>query len=196
MSTSPDWKETAIQKRLLTLCLVVAMPVAAMHPAHAATPEITAAISAEAASETLSQTDFSDAPETPTEDIHEQLDSELKYLSGLPADELDAELQSLERNNGTAPRVAPLVIVAAIGCAVGIGGAVFTKSWEDPNNAVWSLAGVPTACIPGAQQVKLVKVIMNNKQMIATALKKVGAFSLAAAILGANIAPVATAPNE
>lgn len=185
-----------MQKRLLTLCLVVAMPVSAMQPAHAATPEITAAKSAKAASETLSQTDFSGAPETPTEDIHEQLDSELKYLSGLPADELDAELQSLERNNGTAPRVAPLVIVAAVGCAVGIGGAVFTKSWEDPNSAVWALAGVLTGCIPGTQQAKLVKVIMNNKQMIATALKKVGAFSLAAAILGANIVPVATAPNE
>lgn len=140
-----------MQKRLLTLCLVVAMPVAAMQPAHAATPEITAAESAKAASETLSQTDFSRAPETPTEDIHEQLYSELKYLSGLPADELDTELQSLERNNGTAPRVAPLVIVTAVGCAVGIGGAVFTKSWEDPNNVVWALAGVLTGCIPGAQ---------------------------------------------
>lgn len=183
-------------KRLLALCLVVAMPVAAMQPAHAATPEITAARAAKPASETLSQPDFSGASETETEDIHEQLDSELEYLSGLPADELDAELQSLERNDGTAPRVAPLVIVAAIGCAVGIGGAVFTKSWEDPNSAVWALAGVLTGCIPGAQQAKLVQVIMNNKQMIATALKKVGAFSLAAAILGANIAPVAIAPNE
>ncbi|WP_339017336.1 hypothetical protein R3O64_04050 [Corynebacterium hesseae] len=108
---------------------------------------------------------------------------------------MDTELQSLKHNNGTALRVAPLVIVAAVGCAAVIGGAVFTKSWEDPNSAVCSLAGALTGCILGAQQAKLVQVIMNNKQMIAAILKKVGAFSLAAAILGANIVPVATAPN-
>lgn len=177
-----------MSERFLALCLAAAIPVAAMQPANAASVEAQTAPHTQAAS--------SVSPSAPSKDIHDQLDSELKYLSDLPELELDKELQPLERNDGTAFRVAPLVIVGAIGCAVGIAGPIFTKSWEDSNSAVWALAGALTSCIPGARQAKLVKVILDNKQMIAAALKKVGAFSLAAAILGANIVPVASAPNE
>lgn len=116
------------------------------------------------------ETPPADGTITQTRDVHEQLDSELTYLSTLSEEELDNELQSLEHQDGLTTRVAPVVIVGAIGCAVGIGGAVFTKSWEDSNSAVWALAGVLAGCIPGAQQAKLCTVIGINKHMIATAL--------------------------
>ncbi|WJY72227.1 hypothetical protein [Corynebacterium auriscanis] len=164
--------ETALLKRLFSAFIAVAISTGGVQATQAATPRNTFTSVAKVQSATPRQATSADGTVTQTNDVHEQLDSELQYLSKLSADELKNELQSLERKDGATTRVAPLVIVAAIGCAVGIGGAVFTKSWEDPNSAVWALAGVLTSCIPGSQQAKLVKVIVNNKQMIATALKR------------------------
>lgn len=86
-------KKIIMSERRLALCLPAAIPVAVMQPANAASVESQTASYPQAAS--------SVNPSAPSEDIHDQLDSELKYLSDLPVLELDKELQPLEYDDGT-----------------------------------------------------------------------------------------------
>ncbi len=112
-----------------------------------------------------------------------QADADLTALEELPENLQDEEILKGLGLVRSQERVAPLVIVAAIGCAVGVGGAIFNTSWPSASSVAWSLAGVLFGCIPRTSQAKLVSVILAHKSVIAKALKAVGASAAAAALL-------------
>lgn len=119
-------------------------------------------------------------------DVVADVDSELTALGDMPVD-----LQELKLKEGLGlvqaqTRVAPLAIVFALGCAVGVGGAIFNTTWSSASSVAWSLAGALVSCIPGAKQAQLVSVILKHKKIIAKALKMVGASAAAAALLGGD----------
>ena len=113
----------------------------------------------------------------------EQADSELIALEQLPENLQDEEILKGLGLVQSQERIAPVVIVAAIACAVGVGGAIFNTTWSSAYSVAWSLAGVLVSCIPGTSQAKLVSVILKHKGVIAKALKAVGASAAAAALL-------------
>lgn len=118
--------------------------------------------------------------------IIEDVQNELDYLSSLPEEEQERVLADSFRalEDERQSRVAPLIIVAAIGCAVGIGGGLFNTSWSSASSVAWSLAGVLVSCIPGTTQAGLVKIILANKGVIAKALKMAGLAAAALALGG------------
>lgn len=122
--------------------------------------------------------------------VHDELESELQYLSTLTDAEFDDEFTGIiaeEQEGNVSPRIAPLVVVGAIGCAISTGNGIFNTDWSDGKDAAWSLAGAIASCVPLAQPAKVFNVIVRNKDTIVKALKRVGAGSLAAAIAGAHI---------
>lgn len=123
--------------------------------------------------------------------VYEKLESELQYLNSLSEMEFDEEIEAAkEQDRSIIPRIAPLVVVGAIGCAVSAGNGIFNTDWSDGKDAAWSLAGALASCIPFAQLAKVFNVIVRNKGTIVKALQRIGAGSLAAAIAGAHITVV------
>lgn len=114
----------------------------------------------------------------------EDIDAELTLLSNSSDAEQDLLIQASLGQGNNGERIAPLVIMAAIGCAVGVGGAIFNTTWSSASSVAWSLAGALVGCIPGASQAKLVSVILKHKTVIAKALKAVGAVGAASALSG------------
>lgn len=112
----------------------------------------------------------------------DEFETDLEYLETLSDEELENILN--KDRSGIQPRVAPLVIVAAIGCAVSGGSAIFATDWEDANSVAWTLAGALTSCIPGVAQAKLVTTILKHKETIGRALKAVGAVSAGSVLTG------------
>lgn len=134
-----------------------------------------------------------ETPEPPTYTL-QQFESELDLLEGLSDEELarvvtqaaTAYEASTEVSDTPKTRVAPLVIVAAIGCGVSVIGSLATNSWSNANSAAWAIAGVLTSCIPGVAQASLVKTILANKVVIGRALKAVGLTAPALALCGSS----------
>lgn len=118
----------------------------------------------------------------------ETIDDELTFLSGLPEEEQDRLIQEGLGVKPKEERIAPLIIVAAIGCALGVGGAIFNTNWSSASSVAWALAGVLVGCIPGTSQAKLVSVILKHKAVIAIALKAAGATAAANALLAGDSA--------
>ncbi|MCH6197461.1 hypothetical protein MHT86_08130 [Corynebacterium mastitidis] len=172
------------KRRIVALSLAITVPFANLHVASAVEYVGEAAVSEESASAQGAR------------DVNDQIESEVQYLSELSDEEFNREFDSANQQEGAGFRIAPLAVVAALGCAVSLGSGAFNTEWSDGKDAAWALAGMLTGCIPGAQQAKLFNVIARNKDTIVKALKKVGATSLAAAIAGAHIVPVAEEGEE
>lgn len=172
------------KRRIVALSLAITLPFANFHVASAAEYAEKATATGESFSVQSGR------------DVNGEIESEVQYLSELTPEEFNREFDSLNQREVAGFRIAPLVVVAALGCAVSLGAGAFNTEWSDGKDAAWSLAGMLTGCIPSAQQAKLFNVIARNKGTIVKALKKIGATSLAAAIAGANIVPVAEEKEE
>lgn len=128
-------------------------------------------------------------PAVPYGYSNEEIDAELTLLSNLPVEHQERLIREGLGLQPKQDRIAPLVIVAAIGCAVSVGSGIFATDWSSASSVAWALAGALLSCIPGANQAKLVSLILKHRVIIARALKAAGAVAAGNALLAGDSRP-------